>query len=31
LTVKELREMAKERGIAGYSGKNKAQLIELLK
>lgn len=30
LTVKELRELARERGIAGYSSKKKADLVKLL-
>jgi hypothetical protein len=31
LTVKELREMAKERNLTGYSSLKKAELIDLLK
>ena len=30
-TVEDLRQRARELGIAGYSGKRKAQLIELLR
>ncbi|HZK05121.1 MAG TPA: Rho termination factor N-terminal domain-containing protein [Actinomycetaceae bacterium] len=30
-TVKELHERAKELGITGYSGKRKAELIEMLR
>ena len=30
-TVKELEEIAKERGLSGYSDLKKAELIELLK
>ena len=31
LTVKELRELAKEKGLKGYSSLKKAELIERLK
>ena len=31
LTVKELKDLAKERGLTGYSGLKKAELIDLLK
>jgi hypothetical protein len=30
-TVPELRHRAKELGLSGYSGKNKAQLIDMLR
>lgn len=30
-TVKELREMCKDRGLTGYSKKSEAELIEMLK
>lgn len=31
LTVKELKDLAKEKGLTGYSGLKKAELIDLLK
>lgn len=30
-TVKELKEIAKDRGLTGYSSKNQTQLIKMLK
>lgn len=30
LTVKELKELCKERGLKGYSNKSEAELIEML-
>ena len=31
MTVVQIRELAKERGLTGYSSLNKADLIQLLK
>lgn len=30
LTIKELKSIAKERGIDGYSGMSKAELVQIL-